>query len=405
MKKMFVLFVCFGLYNVPGKSQSTSSVTESAVNHQNNNYTITVNDESGSLKIEVEGNIVFNDNETAIKSMSKEGYLRYKKNGKKLTAEPGNDGKIYYAYNGGEKTLMLNNEGSRFLAEAVKTMIEHGVDIEGHTEKLYAKGGTAAVLNGVDAMQSDYIKSRMIEYLLKQHTLSADDMTTVANKTATQISSDYEKAKLLSQFSDKYLSDKQTAAAYLTAVKSINSDYEKAGAVKQIFNEPLNDEMFTQVMAIANSVNSDYEKAGILEDIISNNMLNENRFMSVIAATKNISSDYEKANVLKTVFALNDIPQQNFNVTIASISSIGSDFEKSGVLQKLADKKTSSEQYWISIIQAAQNISSDYEKANTLHAIAANMPNTEKVRSAFKTAAKSISSEYEYGKLAKSVDL
>lgn len=262
-----------------------------------------------------------------------------KKNGKKLTAESGNDGKIYYTYNSGEKTLMLDTQGNRFLAEAVKDMIAHGVDIEGHAERLYKKGGTTAVLKDVDKMQSDYVKSRMIEYLLEHYTLSTDEMTTVANKTASQISSDYEKGKLLSQFSGKYLSNKRTAAAYLAAVESINSDYEKAQAVKRILDEPLSDEMFTQVMTVANSVSSDYEKAGILKDIISNNTLSENRFSSVIAAAKNIGSDYEKANVLGMVLSKNDIPRKIFNATIASVSSIGSDYEKSGVLQKLAQKK------------------------------------------------------------------
>lgn len=399
MKKVLVFFTCLTLLYVSGKSQSNSSVTESNGNYQDNNYTISVNNESGSLKIEVKGNIVFNSDETAIATISKGGYLRYKKNGEKLTAEPGDDGKINYAYNGGNKTPVLDNEGVSFLAEALKTMIANGVDMEGHTERLYKKGGTTAVLNEVDNMQSDYIKSRIIEYLLKHYTLSTDEITTVANKTATQISSDYEKGKLLSQFSGKYLSDKQAAAAYLAAVKSINSDYEKAQAVNRILDEPLSDEMFIQVMTIANSVSSDYEKSGILKGLISQNKLSEDRFLSVIAAAKNIGSDYEKASVFEMILLQNDIPQKNFTATITSISSIGSDYEKSGVLQKLANKKISSEQNWISIIQAAQNIGSDFEKANTLHAIAVNMPKTENVMSAFKTAAKSISSDMNMGNL------
>ena len=405
MKKTLITISLCCLIIFSGKSQSSSSSTSITTDDKKGSYTISINDGLGSLKIEASGEISFNETETAIENLSEDGYIRYKKNGKKITAEKGSDGKIYYTYNGGAKTQALNEEGNKFLMDAIRVMIEHGVDAKGHVARIYKKGGSAAVLNEFDNMKSDYVKKMMIEYLMKYDALSADEMTSIANKVGKQMSSDYEKAGLLSQFSGKYLSNPATAAAYLRAVKTIGSDYEKANALKTIFKQPLNDEMFAQVTDIANSVGSDYEKAGILEDIISNGSLNDTKFSAVIAAAKSIGSDYEKANVLEMIFSKSDIPQNHFTETIAAVASIGSDYEKSSVLQKLAGRKIVSEANWISIIQAAQNIGSDYEKANTLQAIAGNMPKTENVKSAFKVAAKTISSEYEYGKLVKSVDL
>ena len=355
------------------------------------------------LKIEAHGDVVFNDDETAVQSISKGGYLKYKMNGKKLYASPDDDGKIYYTINDGAKTQELNGDNKKFLADAIRVMIEHGVDAHGHVERLYNKGGTAAVLNDFDDVKSDYVKKMFIEYLLEKDVLSADDMTTVADKIGKQISSDYEKGSLLSQFSGKYLSSSQTAAAYLSAVKTIGSDYEKANALKNIFNQPLSDELFAQVIEIANSVGSDYEKAGILEDIISNNEISDDKFSAVVSSAKTIGSDYEKANVLEMMLSKNNIPASRFNETIAAVESIGSDYEKAGVIKELTSKKTLSDDNWLTIINAAEKIGSDYEKADVLEEIAERMPQSESMRSAFMNAAKTISSDYEYGKLMKSL--
>lgn len=404
MKRKF--FICSILFCVATActSQNSSSSSYSSSDEKKGTHTITVNDESGSLKIEARGDIIFNDDETAVQSISREGYLKYKKNGKKLSATPDDNGVIYYTYNDGAKTQALNDDGKKFLVDAIRIMIEHGVDTKGHIDRLYKKGGTAAVLNDFDNVKSDYVKKMFIEYLLDKNVLTADDMTTVANKISKQISSDYEKGSLLSQFSEKYLSNPQTAAAYLGAVKSIGSDYEKANALKNIFSQSLSNELFVQVMEIANTVGSDYEKAGILEDIISDNDLSDDRFLSVVSAAKSIGSDYEKANVLEKILSKNNVPANRFNETIAAVASIGSDYEKAGVLKNLAQKNLSSDDLWLAVIGAAEDIGSDYEKADLLEEIADNMPKNDNVRSAFMKAAKTISSEYEYGRLMKSID-
>ncbi len=114
MKKLRFIVAAIGLIIISagcnmGKSHRTISV-------QNNDL---------SLKIEYSGTVIFNDDETAIESISSGGYVRYCKNGKKLKAE-NNHGEITYELYNGNKKLSLEGNDKEFLADAIKEMIKYG---------------------------------------------------------------------------------------------------------------------------------------------------------------------------------------------------------------------------------------------------------------------------------------
>ncbi len=132
----------------------------------NGSGSMTIINDGVSIKMEYEGKIAFNEEETEIRSLSPNGYLKYKKNDKKLFVESNSKGEISYEfYDDGEK-LTFDERGKKFLAEAIKEMIGYGIDTEGRVERIYKKGGAAAVLREVGNMQGDHVKSIYFEYLL-----------------------------------------------------------------------------------------------------------------------------------------------------------------------------------------------------------------------------------------------
>lgn len=89
----------------------------------------TVIEENGngtSLKIEYLGQTNFNAEGTAIKSISPNGYVKYTRNDKQLTAESDDHSRITYEMNDAGKQTILDEAGREFLAQAVKDMIKHG---------------------------------------------------------------------------------------------------------------------------------------------------------------------------------------------------------------------------------------------------------------------------------------
>ena len=82
------------------------------------------NDGSSSQKIEYAGRIIFNQDKTGIESISRNGYIKFAKNNRKVAAEAGPDGRISYQFDGGDKVNTLSLQQKQFLAEAVKTIIK-----------------------------------------------------------------------------------------------------------------------------------------------------------------------------------------------------------------------------------------------------------------------------------------
>ncbi len=362
--------------------------------------TITVNDQTGSLKIESKGEIHFTDDDQGIAYISPGGYVKYTRNGRKLLAENG-AGAVVYKLNSGAETDQLNEEGRKFLAEAVRVMINHGIDAEARVIRLYNKGGNASVLDETAKLESDYVKGLYLDYLLSTHPLTRNEMLITAHLISTSISSDYEKSKLLEKYSSEFLKDSSSVQAFLVAVKSIDSDYEKAKSLKSMISKPMTAEQLTYAFSVVNSIDSDYEKAGVLKELLSHGSLNATQTTAALKSTALISSDYEKAEVLKALFSKTITQNVPVSEVLPVISGVQSDYEKSEVFKQLLTQPVGSEDDWVAIIEAASGIGSEYEKANVLVAIAGKMSPGQKTKDALLKAAKTIGSDQEYARIVR----
>jgi general stress protein CsbA len=89
--------------------------------------TLVVNSDKFSMKIKYAGQIIFNDDSTAIKSISPEGYLIYRKNEKELTAESDPKGQLTVELYDDGKKMAFDDNGKKIMADAVKEMIVQGI--------------------------------------------------------------------------------------------------------------------------------------------------------------------------------------------------------------------------------------------------------------------------------------
>jgi len=406
MKKIAIALIFFSNIIFSCTSQRGNSVsisTERDDNGKRGKTTVNVTDEYGSVSFVTTEDVVFNEDETGVERFKEGGSLKFKKDGNKLTAETGDDGKIYYSYNGGAATQVLNEEGNKFLIKAIKTMIAYGVGAKGRAERLFKKGGSSLVLDEMDKLKSDYTKTIYLNYLLSSSGLSQDELVTVINKIGTSVNSDFEKAKLLKENAPLFLSNTAMSDAYVVAVKGINSDFEKANALKELLNKSLSDDQLQQVLDAAGSINSDFEKANLLKQTLQINKLSPKQFTAALKTISSINSDFEKSNVLKAALDGNGAEGEQFDEALAVINSIGSDFEKANVLKKVTSAGTKTEQQWISLINTTSSVGSDFEKGNVLIDIANRMPESDNLKAVYMKAAKTISSDSEFGKVVKAL--
>jgi hypothetical protein len=404
MKRIFITAVSISFITFFAQCQHSGKANKyRSYSNSETESKIVIKDDETSLEIQYSGEINFTEDETAIKSISPGGYLKYKRNKIKITAESNAKGELQYGlFENGQK-IEDTGEKKLMLANAIKVMIAQGIGAKERAVRIYKKGGVKAILTEVENMQGDYVRSIYLDYLLNNNTATAEEMTLTAGKIESLIGSDFEKAKLLSKYAQNFLANSATTQAWLSAVKSIGSDFEKANTFKKVFKQQLTNEQFMQVLDITNSIGSDFEKANVLKQLLTQPISNE-RFGPALNAADKIDSDFEKANVLKHLIAKGVFEGENFTKLTGSITKIDSDFEKANVFKKMLDKEIKSEPEWINLINAVATIDSDFEKANVLTVVAEKMPQSENVKSSFRKAAKTIGSEFEYGKLMKKVD-
>ncbi len=332
---------------------------------------IVVSDGKNRVDISYSGEIKFTDDETAIQSISQNGYLNYQKNDKQLRVRRNQKGEMKCVMFVGDRKLNPDDqEGKKFMAEAIQEMISVGFDAQGRITRLVKKGGLRAVVNEVDHLDNDFIKSMYLEYLISSDSIHLNEVREIARKIEKQIGSDFEKGKLLKKFTDNQMKDSSISQAYFATAKSIGSDFEKNNALKSRINQSLTQEQFDTLITVSNTIGSDFEKANLLKELIDQKIFEGESFRNLLN----------------------------------SVSHLGSDFEKANVLKKLAEKELKTDEQWIGLINEAQQISSEFERSNVLIQIAQRMPKNEEVKTSYMNIAKTIIAEQEFGRVVKALN-
>ncbi|HTE23193.1 hypothetical protein [Flavitalea sp.] len=427
--------------------------------------TMRIFDGTNDQELSTKGKIIFNEAETAVESISPNGFLKYKNNDLKLKVEL-KEGQIVYQLTEDGKNLNVNEaNGKRVLAETIKAILETGFDARGRVERLYKKGGVPAVMAAAGTMQQDYTKAIYYDYLINTDTLSNADLLEVIKKTAT-IEADFEKAKLLRSLSGQ-LNDSVLTVAYLDVVDGMDADYEKAGVLKHLIKKSPDSLAFQGILRTIAGMNADHEKTQVLNLMIKQTPLDSARAVGILAVVKGMGADFEKNNLLKQfseplkdsataqaylqvvnsmdgdfekVRALENLLNQPISAAIFHemaliagglngnheksellkkmldrsseenqrisrvlmvVHDMDGEFEKVNLMKKIADRNSVTEDDWVALISEAGRVNNDFEKSNLLTHIAGRMPRTENIQSAYTKAAKTINSEMEYGRALK----
>lgn len=87
---------------------------------------IEVSENDFFLRIEYTGRVTFTEDSTAIKSISRNGHVKFEMNGKKLEAENRGNKIVYRLFDEDEEISTLAGDEKKFVVEAVHEMIRRG---------------------------------------------------------------------------------------------------------------------------------------------------------------------------------------------------------------------------------------------------------------------------------------
>lgn len=441
-----LLIVVFTFCSIQVNSQNIH-VVESDDNsysfqRKNGVHTVKVKSNGDDFKVEFEGDIVISKDDKDILDISRGGYIEIKKSSfgrsRKIVIES-EGGKLNKRYYVGWSEKKYNPEGREWLAEILPKIIRTtAIGAESRVNRFYEKGGANAVLNEIDRLKGDYVKSTYYKLLLNKD-IPDSDLQEVVTSAGNNIKSDYYLASILSSNQKRFLSNPRSAIAYIKASENIGSDYYMASVLsKAIKSNEINDEQLGKLIGITENIGSDYYMTSILTSILNNRELNKTNMDRIMKLSNNIGSDYYKSSLLKKALKKKNLSKENYKTFIESMDDVGSEYYQSSIIndflkkdldnksldelltlmnknisssyytaalyKKLA-KKELTEQQLIKVLEnASRNIKSSSYLANTLAAFSRRVKDSnQKVKDAYIKAAKRINSDTYFGKAMKAI--
>ena len=120
------------MHHRPGAAQESNMVISSGSSYE---------------EIKYSGSIHFNDDETAIASISPNGYIIYEKNDHRLSVTSDKQGVLKYEIQKNIATVPLDSNGKKLVTEAISEMIAWGINADERMARLYSKGGNLSLIH------------------------------------------------------------------------------------------------------------------------------------------------------------------------------------------------------------------------------------------------------------------
>ena len=356
-------------------TQSSRSVKEHSIMHENDNWNWIHKDDSVRLEVNIRGKVEFADDYSDIKGISDDnGRIKIldERGGmsRKFEAVVAPDGlKRSYWVNG--ESRPFDNEARVWLAKILnETVRQGGYDARPRVQRILRESGSAGVLREISQLKGDYVKGIYFDELIKNGNLSDNVVREVLRQAATEIKSDYEKSKLLIKMSDNYLHNDSQRAIYLEGVNTIHSDYEKGRALSALLKRgELSKESLAFLLRSAATISSDYERAQLLIKVADGFSFDDAARAAYMEAVATISSDYEKGRVISAFLKRADNRKDALMFALKGASTISSDYEKAQLLIKVAAASSGDETVRAALIDTAKTIRSEYERGRVFNAV------------------------------------
>lgn len=336
------------------------------VNNNGAKWSIT-NDKDGS-KINIKGDVRLTADDRRIANISNNGSITYRKNGAKIAIHQDKKGTLVYEFNGRVKEE-FSAADEHLLQGLIQTMIRNGIDAKGRTERIFAKSGTAGVLQEVDRLTGDYPRSVYLKNLLSL-TSNPHDVEKIVNNLNQRISSDYYRTEVLTSAIKKASPDASFYKAYVDVVATMESDYYKVEATKKLLNQDLKEDPIARIIEMAKQINSDYYQSELLKKLTDKHYIGESGFKNILQLIASMDSDYYKAEVIKNLIK-NNPKAINWKALIGTTKQIDSDYYQTEVLKQIIAKAPQAASLKDQLYEAAKNINSNHYQGEVLRAITA----------------------------------
>jgi len=433
----YLKFLLFVLISVSAFGQSSStriyaSGKDSKTTYKNSNG-------FNSFNVEIRGTIEVTDDDKDIKSITSDGYLEITKTtfGSRRTIKISTEGKLVKReYFEGRSAVSYEPEGRKWLAEILPEVVRTTtIAAESRVNRFFAKGGTQAVLDEIDLLKGDYMKSHYANLLMKKP-VAEKDYAMVISKVTRDMDSDHYISQFLDNNLSKFMQNKESVSAVFTATNKMGSDHYKTQVIKEALqNQSASIENVKIILVSASKMESDHYKTEVLTSLMRQSNLTDPIMSEIINTSKSIDSDHYKTEVLtkaldrklsvtsyqQAVEAVKDIESDHYITQVVKemlnnpidgevlsnllsiTSSIESDHYRTEVLTTLLKKQDLKEEQFKKLVEYTDSMGSDHYKSQTLQTAVETPTMTDRKMIAIIKAAGEIDSDHYVTKVLTSV--
>jgi hypothetical protein len=401
--------------------------------------TATWSDGHNKLKVKIDGEVEFGDDDRTISHLSRSGSLTiWEIRGSRKTRLEVNadrNGDLTYEFEVDGKVAPFDDNAKAWLGETIVEIIRKtGIGAEERANRILDDEGVNGLLDEVQYVESDYVMRKFIGAALARPSLTSEDCSAIVSEAALSMESDYEKAELLLTIAEHRSWTSALASDYVEVVATMESDYEIRRALSAIkLDDQTDPAALDAILRIAARMESDYETAELLKtyapschgsDRLSDMYVRavqgiesdyearralmeldwrEGMPMTAIVGALNVAgrleSDYEAAELLTELAPYSCDDQQAIDAFMTAVSQVDSDYESGRSLQSFGSNDRLSEQAVLAALRAAGTISSSYEQCGVLKKLVRHCHGSQKLEDAFLETVELVGSDYERDQL------
>ncbi|WP_068410987.1 hypothetical protein [Roseivirga echinicomitans] len=389
-------------------STSRSGSNSTSISQKNGTYRYSSKQGNNGIEIEYEGDIAFTDDDKAIKSISRDGYIKIRKTSfgerRELLAEGNSAGTIDYQFYEGRRKADFDAAAQKWLADVLPEAIRAtGIGAESRTQRIYAKGGLDAVLKETSQIRSDYVSQMYLKAVLDKQNLNNKELVKIAAYVPANLSSDHYITEVFKDYSSLFLKNNETTEAFLSAIGRMDSDHYVSLILMRALQEDLSDVMISKVLDAAERMDSDHYKTEVIKKVMDRKDLSSSAVNRIVKATSDIDSDHYATLVLREALDRPNLTDEAFESLMEAISNIDSDHYVTETMRGLLRQSNPSDRVVEAVIKRVGRMDSDHYRTLVINDLMENQQISKKYFNDLLVTVNDVGSDNYASKILKSV--
>jgi len=332
-------------------------------------------DEDRTIKADWRGDYSLNDLGTALSALDDEFEIEIKEDGLRERIEferSGRDIEITY-YLDGEEQPDGDEKDNAVAALFLKFLRASGLKSEERVSALIIKGGSASVLEELDALEGGHAMRQYAVALVEQADLSPAEIKLLTEKLDV-IDSDHDLGRTLEAILEHETVTAETAPALIEAAKKIEGDHDLRQLVEAFAETPVGDDGLGLVLGLYERIESDHDLRVAAVALLENDAMTGAEAARILAAAgKQIESDHDLRLVLSESAVFFSSDGDLADAWMEAYGELDSSYDQRLALEEIAEAVEGDPDLKAAYRKAARRIDSDHDRERALEAIGEEM--------------------------------